>query len=129
MAAADRYAEVLTDAERHFEASGRSGDGGRHPRALASDLAYLQAWSRAATERALPWPADPALLLKFIAHHLPDPNQKAVDPAHGMPDAVIEELWDRRILKVRGPMLPRPYPGAWPTGRPAPVERRCRPVR
>ena len=62
---------------------------------------------RAATGRPLPWPADPELVLKFIAHHLWDPEQKAVDPAHGMPDAVIEELWDRKILKVRGPHAPK----------------------
>jgi hypothetical protein len=32
-----------------------------------------------------------------------DPDQKAVDPAHGMPGDVIEELRQRKILKVNGP--------------------------
>jgi integrase len=108
MAAADRYAEVLTDADvatlKHLA---NTGMGANTLRALASDLAYLEAWSLAATGRALPWPADPELLLKFIAHHLWDPEQKAIDPGHGMPDAVIDALWDRKILEVRGPHAPK----------------------
>ena len=108
MAAADRYAEVLTDADvatlKHLADTGM---GANTLRALASDLAYLEAWSLAATGGPLSWPADPELILKFIAHHLWDPNQKAVDPAHGMPDAVIDALWDRKVLKVNGPHAPK----------------------
>jgi hypothetical protein len=55
-------------------------------RALASDLAYLEAWSLAATGWPLPWPASETLVLKFIAHHLWDPAQREADPRHGMPD-------------------------------------------
>jgi integrase len=36
-----------------------------------------------------------------------DPDQKAVDPAHGMPGDVIEELRQRKILKVNGPHAPK----------------------
>jgi integrase len=108
MAAADRYAEVLTDADvatlKHLADTGM---GANTLRALASDLAYLEAWCRAATGRPLPWPADPELALKFIAHHLWDPDQKTIDPAHGMPDDVVEDLWARKILKVRGPHAPK----------------------
>ena len=126
MAAADRYAEVLTDADvatlKHLADTGM---GANTLRALASDLAYLEAWSLAATGRPLPWPADPELILKFIAHHLWDPNQKAVDPAHGMPDAVID-----RALGPQDPQGQRtacsqdriPAPGQLVD--PAPVERR-----
>ena len=60
MAAADRYAEVLTDADvatlKHLADTGM---GANTLRALASDLAYLEAWCRAATGGSLPWPADP----------------------------------------------------------------------
>ena len=108
MAAADRYAEILTDADvatlKHLAAAGM---GANTLRALASDLAYLEAWCQAATGRPLPWPADPELVLKFIAHHMWDPEQKAIDPAHGMPDDVAEDLWDRKILKVKGPHAPK----------------------
>ncbi|QRM35126.1 site-specific integrase [Microvirga sp. VF16] len=108
MSSADRYAEVLTDADvatlKHLADAGM---GANTLRALASDLAYLEAWSHAATGRPLPWSADRELVLKFIAHHLWDPDQKAVDPTHGMPDDVIEELWDRKILKIRGPHAPK----------------------
>ena len=52
MAAADRYAEVLTDADiatlKHLADTGM---GANTLRALASDLAYLEAWSQAATAR------------------------------------------------------------------------------
>ena len=108
MAAADRYAEVLTEADvatlKHLADTGM---GANTLRALASDLAYLEAWSQAVTGRPLPWPVDPELVLKFIAHHLWDPDQKALDPDHGMPESVIDDLWDRKILKVRGPHAPK----------------------
>src|SRR5215217_7692172 len=99
MAAADRYAEILTDADvatlKHLADTGM---GANTLRALASDLAYLEAWCQAAIGRPLPWPADPELVLKFIAHHMWDPDQKAIDPSHGMPDDVAEDLCDSKIL-------------------------------
>ncbi|CUX68168.1 hypothetical protein AGR4C_pb30099 [Agrobacterium tumefaciens str. Kerr 14] len=42
-------------------------------RALASDLAYLEAWCVLATGTPLPWPVPESLLLKVVAHHLWDP--------------------------------------------------------
>src|SRR5262245_10702392 len=82
----DKLAELLTDQDvetlRHLV---NEGMGDNTLRALASDLAYLEAWSHAATGSALPWPAPEALLLKFVAHHLWDPRKRDADPDHGMP--------------------------------------------
>ncbi len=54
----DELAELLTDQDvetlRHLV---NEGMGANTLRALTSDLAYLQAWSLAATGRSLPWPA------------------------------------------------------------------------
>lgn len=89
----DQLAELLTDQDvetlRHLV---NEGMGANTLRALtsdlASDLAYLQAWSLAATGKSLPWPAPEALALKFVAHHLWDPQKHHTDPDHGMPLAV-----------------------------------------
>ncbi len=85
----DELAELLTDQDvetlRHLV---NEGMGANTLRALTSDLAYLQAWSLAATDRSLPWPAPEALLLKFVAHHLWDPEKRITDPDHGMPHEV-----------------------------------------
>jgi len=75
-------------------------------RALTSDLAYLQAWSLAATKKSLPWPAPEALLLKFVAHHLWDPAKRETDPEHGMPGEVEQNLRAQGFLKVTGPHAP-----------------------
>jgi integrase len=72
-------------------------------RAMASDLAYLDAWARAATGVPLPWPAPQPLLLKFIAHHLWDPIKKSEDPNHGMPDDVRQCLMSQKLLRGLGP--------------------------
>ena len=81
----------------------RSGLGANTLRAFASDLAYLEAWARAATGGPLPWPASPALALKFIAHHLYDPAAKALDAAHGMPELVAAALRASGALRAEGP--------------------------
>ncbi len=52
-------------------------------------------------------PVDTELVLKFIARHMWDPDQRAIDAAHGMPDDVAEDHWDRKILKVKGPHAPK----------------------
>jgi integrase len=75
-------------------------------RALASDLAYLQAWSLAATGASLPWPAPAILLLKFVAHHLWDPQRRETDPEHGMPADVDRILRDGGFLRSTGPHAP-----------------------
>ncbi|MFK3852307.1 site-specific integrase [Agrobacterium pusense] len=103
----DELAELLTDQDvetlRHLV---NQGMGDNTLRALTSDLAYLEAWGLAATGRSLPWPAPEALLLKFVAHHLWDPEKRATDPDHGMPDEVDDNLRRQGFLKSTGPHAP-----------------------
>ncbi|MDQ0324038.1 integrase [Pararhizobium capsulatum DSM 1112] len=100
----DELAKLLTDQDvetlRHLI---NEGMGENTLRALTSDLAYLQAWSLAATGTSLPFPAPEALLLKFVAHHLWQPQQRAVDPDHGMPDIVAQSLREQGFLRSTGP--------------------------
>lgn len=103
----DELAELLTDQDvetlRHLV---NQGMGENTLRALTSDLAYLRAWSLAATGKSLPWPAPEALLLKFVAHHLWDPQKRENDPEHGMPAQVAQSLRGQGFLKVTGPHAP-----------------------
>ncbi|TCM76593.1 site-specific integrase [Rhizobium sp. BK068] len=103
----DKLAELLTDADvetlRHLV---NEGMGENTLRALTSDLAYLEAWSHAATGSPLPWPAPEALLLKFVAHHLWDPAKRESDPDHGMPAEVDRALRDGGFLRAAGPHAP-----------------------
>ncbi|GGG16454.1 MULTISPECIES: site-specific integrase [Rhizobium] len=103
----DELAELLTDQDvetlRHLV---NEGMGENTLRALTSDLAYLQAWSLAATKKSLPWPAPEALLLKFVAHHLWDPAKREIDPDHGMPAEIEVNLRGQGFLKVVGPHAP-----------------------
>ncbi|HCD85155.1 MAG TPA: integrase [Agrobacterium sp.] len=103
----DELAELLTDQDvetlRHLV---NEGMGENTLRALTSDLAYLQAWSLAAVKTSLPWPAPEALLLKFVAHHLWDPEKKKSDPEHGMPAAVSQNLREQGFLRTAGPHAP-----------------------
>jgi hypothetical protein len=63
----DRLAELLTDGDvETLEHLARENT----LRALASDLANLEAWSLAEMGVPPPWPASEAPLLKFVAHHL-----------------------------------------------------------
>ncbi|WP_337270136.1 site-specific integrase [Oryzifoliimicrobium ureilyticus] len=100
-------AELLTDKDvetlRHLV---NQGMGANTLRALTSDLAYLEAWGLAATGKSLPWPAPEALLLKFVAHHLWDPEKRATDPDHGMPAKVEDNLRRQGFLKSIGPHAP-----------------------
>ncbi|TKT57536.1 integrase [Agrobacterium sp. LC34] len=82
------------------------GMGDNTLRALTSDLAYLEAWGLAATGQSLPWPAPEALLLKFVAQHLWDPEKRAADPEHGMPADVADNLRTQGFLKSTGPHAP-----------------------
>ncbi|KAA3498017.1 integrase [Rhizobium rhizogenes] len=75
-------------------------------RAMTSDLAYLEAWGLAATGKSLPWPAPEALLLKFVAHHLWDPQHREADSDHGMPATVDEDLRSQTFLRSVGPHSP-----------------------
>ncbi len=87
----DMLACILSDEDvetlRHLV---NEGMGENTLRALTSDLAYLEAWSQAATGSPLPFPAPEALLLKFVAHHLWRPQQREIEPNHGMPSGVAE---------------------------------------
>jgi integrase len=103
----DTLARILTDDDvatlKHLA---REGTGENTLRALASDLAYLEAWCLAATGEPLPWPAPEALALKFVAHHLWDPAEREVDASHGMPAGVTEALTDAGLLRSDGPHAP-----------------------
>ncbi|MEX2697087.1 site-specific integrase [Rhizobium mongolense] len=103
----DELAELLTDQDvetlRHLV---NQGMGDNTLRALTSDLAYLEAWGLAATGRSLPWPAPEALLLKFVAHHLWDPQRRETDADHGMPTTVDANLRRQGFLKTAGPHAP-----------------------
>jgi integrase len=103
----DELAELLTDQDvetlKHLV---NQGMGDNTLRALTSDLAYFEAWGLAATGKSLPWPAPEALLLKFVAHHLWDPEKRATDPDHGMPDDVDDNLRRQGFLKAIGPHAP-----------------------
>lgn len=100
----DQLARILTDDDvatlRHLA---KEGMGENSLRALASDLAYLEAWALVATGSALPWPAPEALVLKFVAHHLWDPARRADDVAHGMPADVEAALRASDHLRSDGP--------------------------
>ncbi|PKA42343.1 integrase [Rhizobium sullae] len=103
----DKLAELLTDQDietlKHLV---NQGMGENTLRALTSDLAYLEAWSVAATGSPLPWPAPEALLRKFVAHHLWDPSRREDDAEHGMPEAVTLELRQSGFLRTAGPHAP-----------------------
>ncbi len=103
----DELAELLTDQDvetlRHLV---NEGMGDNTLRAITSDLAYLEAWALAATGSPLPWPAPEALLLKFVAHHLWDPQRREDDPEHGMPADVDHSLRSQGFLKTAGPHAP-----------------------
>lgn len=103
----DRLAELLTDGDvETLKHLAREGMGENTMRALASDLAYLEAWSLAAMGDPLPWPASEALLLKFVAHHLWDPARRESDGRHGMPADVAERLHAGGFLRSDGPHAP-----------------------
>jgi integrase len=103
----DELAELLTDQDvetlRHLV---NEDMGDNTLRALTSDLAYLQAWSLAATGSPLPWPAPEAQLLKFVAHHLWNPRRRETDTEHGMPADVERVLRAGGFLKSAGPHAP-----------------------
>ena len=107
MATRDRLAETLTPAEidtlTHLA---KTGTGPNSLRALGSDLAYLEAWSRASTDAPLVWPASETTVLRFIAHHLWDEAEREKNPEHGMPEAVAAVLRAEGRLKSTGPHAP-----------------------
>ena len=107
LGARDCLAETLSGAEidtlTHLAQSGTSPNS---LRALASDLAYLDAWAQASTDAPLVWPASEATVLRFIAHHLWDEEERRRNPAHGMPQAVAAALRASGRLRSAGPHAP-----------------------
>lgn len=75
-------------------------------RAIASDLAYLEAWHLAATGVHLSWPAGEDVILKFLAHHLFDAAEREKDTNHGMPEAIETALADAGKLQIALPHAP-----------------------
>lgn len=75
-------------------------------RAIASDLAYLEAWHLAATGVHLAWPAGEDAILKFLAHHLFDAKERKKDPSHGMPEPIETALMDAGKLQATLPHAP-----------------------
>ena len=103
----DRLAELLTDDDvETLKHLAREGMGENSLRALAPDLAHLEAWAVAAAGQPLPWPASEALALKFVVHHLWDPSKREVDPRHGMPADLAESLRAEGLLRSDGPHAP-----------------------
>lgn len=103
----DQLAKILTDDDvETLKFLAREGMGENTLCALASDLAYLEAWSLAATQSPLPWPAPEELLLKFVAHHFWDPAVRDENPGHGMPAGVERALRDLGNLRANGPHAP-----------------------
>jgi integrase len=84
----------------------RRGIGENSLRATRSDLGYLEAWSFACDGEPLVWPPSKEIVLRFIAHHLWDPDQREIDTNHGMPSFVQEALIRSRYLRVEGPHAP-----------------------
>ena len=75
-------------------------------RAIASDLAYLEAWSRAVRGQPLFWPPTDEDALRFIAHHLFVTPQGAPEEARGMPRGAEEELRASGVLRGGLPHAP-----------------------
>ncbi|TCQ13835.1 site-specific integrase [Rhizobium sp. PP-CC-3G-465] len=103
----DQLAELLTnDDDATLKHLASEGMGDNTMRALASDLAYLEAWCVLATGTPLPWPASESLLLKFVAHHLWDPAERETNVEHGMPEDVAIALRFKGLLRSTGPHAP-----------------------
>ena len=107
LATRDRLAETLSLAEiETLTHLAKTGTGPNSLRALSSDLAYLEAWARVATDAPLVWPATETTVLRFIAHHLWDEEEREKNAEHGMPEAVAEALRAEGRLKSTGPHAP-----------------------
>lgn len=103
----DVISALLTDDDlKTLKHLTRKGTPDNTMRALTSDLACLEGWCLAATGEPLPWPAPEALVLKFIAHHLYDPEERSRNPGHGMPDEVEIRLKANGLLRCEGPQAP-----------------------
>ena len=107
LAARDRLADALDRAEIDTLAHlAKAGTGPNSLRAFASDLGYLEAWSRAAISAPLAWPVTETTVLRFITHHLWDEDEHEKNPEHGMPRHVANVLRAEGRLKSNGPHAP-----------------------
>ena len=107
LAARDRLADALGPAEIDTLAHlAKAGTGPNSLRAFASDLGYLEAWSRAAISAPLAWPVTETTVLRFIAHHLWDKEEHEKNPEHGMPRDVANVLRAEGRLRSNGPHAP-----------------------
>ena len=79
------------------------GMGENSLQAVRSDLSYLAAWSQFSAGRPLDWPPRQETVLKFIAHHLWDADEKERNPAHGMPEDVRRAMHGAGVLRSMGP--------------------------
>ena len=101
----DRLAQALTDGGvETLKHLARVGMGESTLRALASDVAYLEAWALAATEAPLPWLATESLLLKLCrTHRVWDPAQHETDVRYGMPKDVTGARGTTVSFRSEGP--------------------------
>ena len=67
---------------------------------------YLEARARASTAAPLVWPASETTVLRFIAHHLWDEEERERNPEHGMLGEVAATLRADGRLKSNGPQAP-----------------------
>ncbi len=74
--------------------------------ATRCDLGYLGARYLASNGETLTWPPKSEVAQKFIAQHLWDPDERAINLGHGMPDHVRAMLKHGRYLGTRGTHAP-----------------------
>jgi integrase len=104
---ADRLTRHLTEADvETLREVFRAATSENSIRALASDLGYLEAWSRAVTGEPLSWPPSEEDALRFIAHHLFLPDHDGGGAGKGMPRQAEEQLRADSILKGQLPHAP-----------------------
>ena len=89
-------------------------------RALASDLAYLEAWAVRDDRRSPALVGGRGGLLKFVAHHLWDPAKREAQRKHGMPQDVAG-LREDGLLRSEGPHACDGQAAAVELGHPAPL--------
>jgi len=109
----DRLAELLTDDDvETLKHLAREGMGENSLAALASGLAYLEAWADAATGRLLPGPATEALALKFVAHHLWDRSKRVSDRDMGCRRTSLKACGAAACCSAMAPMPRTPSSAA-----------------
>lgn len=89
-AASTHLSGVLTPDDREaLKHLLKRGTGENSLRATRSDLSYLEAWSLACKGELLPWPPARETVLRFIAHHLCNLDQTAINKNHGTLEYVL----------------------------------------